>query len=63
VDSGKTLWTDVLPAGGQATPMVYEQGGTEYLVIVAAGHHFMETPGGDDVIAYALPKSGSQGGD
>ena len=54
--TGKTLWSDVLPAGGQATPIVYEQGGREYLVIVAGGHHFMETPIGDAVIAYALPK-------
>ena len=35
--------------------MIYEQGGREYLVIMAGGHHFMETPVGDDVIAYALP--------
>jgi quinoprotein glucose dehydrogenase len=53
--TGKTLWTDVLPAGGQATPMVYESGGKQYLVIMAGGHHFMETPIGDEVIAYALP--------
>ncbi|HWW66321.1 MAG TPA: membrane-bound PQQ-dependent dehydrogenase, glucose/quinate/shikimate family [Sphingomonadaceae bacterium] len=53
--TGKTLWTDKLPAGGQATPMVYEQGGREYMVIMAGGHHFMETPIGDEVIAYALP--------
>ena len=54
--TGKTLWSAALPAGGQATPMVYEQGGREYLVIFAGGHHFMETPVGDSVVAYALPK-------
>jgi quinoprotein glucose dehydrogenase len=53
--SGKTLWTDTLPAGGQATPMTYSQNGKQYLVIMAGGHHFMETPIGDEVIAYALP--------
>lgn len=57
IKTGKTVWTDKLPAGGQATPMVYEQGGREYLVIMAAGHHFMETPAGDSLIAYALPQS------
>ncbi|WCT74238.1 membrane-bound PQQ-dependent dehydrogenase, glucose/quinate/shikimate family [Sphingomonas naphthae] len=56
--TGKTLWTDVLPAGGQATPMLYEVAGREYLVIMTGGHHFMETPIGDQVIAYALPKRG-----
>ena len=53
--TGKTLWTDVLPAGGQATPMTYMADGKQYLVIVPGGHHFMETPIGDAAIAYALP--------
>jgi quinoprotein glucose dehydrogenase len=35
--------------------MVYEVNGRQYLVIMAGGHHFMETPPGDYVIAYALP--------
>jgi quinoprotein glucose dehydrogenase len=55
IESGKTVWQDKLPAGGQATPMTYEENGRQYVVIMAAGHHFMETPIGDDVIAYALP--------
>jgi quinoprotein glucose dehydrogenase len=54
--NGKTLWSAVLPAGGQANPIVYQQGDREYLVIFAGGHHFMETPMGDSVIAYALPR-------
>jgi quinoprotein glucose dehydrogenase len=53
--TGKVLWSVPLPAGGQATPLVYEQNGREYLVIFAGGHHFMETPMGDSIIAYALP--------
>jgi len=56
IETGETLWSDVLPAGGQANPMVYEQDGRQYLVIMAGGHHFMETPIGDHVIAYALPE-------
>ncbi|KAF1714398.1 membrane-bound PQQ-dependent dehydrogenase, glucose/quinate/shikimate family [Pseudoxanthomonas yeongjuensis] len=56
IDTGETVWQDKLPAGGQATPMVYEAGGRQYLVIMAGGHHFMETKEGDYVIAYALPK-------
>ena len=48
-----------MPAGGQATPMTYAQNGRQYVVIVAGGHHFMRTPPGDYVIAYALPDSGS----
>jgi quinoprotein glucose dehydrogenase len=55
IKTGEILWSDVLPAGGQATPIVYEQDGKEYLVIMAGGHHFMMTPPGDALIAYALP--------
>lgn len=53
--TGKTLWTDTLPGGGQATPMTYSQNGKQYLVIMAGGHHFMETPVSDQLVAYALP--------
>ena len=56
IETGETLWQDTLPAGGQATPMVYETGGRQYVVVMAGGHHFMETPAGDYVIAYALPQ-------
>ncbi|MEO7277170.1 MAG: PQQ-binding-like beta-propeller repeat protein [Sphingomicrobium sp.] len=55
--SGKTMWSAPLPAGGQANPIVYQQDGREYVVIFAGGHHFMETPMGDSVVAYALPRS------
>jgi quinoprotein glucose dehydrogenase len=55
LETGETVWSDTLPAGGQANPMMYEQDGRQYLVIMAGGHHFMETPKGDHVIAYALP--------
>ncbi|MBO7924503.1 membrane-bound PQQ-dependent dehydrogenase, glucose/quinate/shikimate family [Alteromonas sp. K632G] len=54
INTGETVWQDALPAGGQANPMMYRENGKSYLVIVAAGHHFMETPPGDYVIAYAL---------
>jgi quinoprotein glucose dehydrogenase len=55
IETGKTLWQDVLPAGGQASPMVYEIAGQQYIVIMAGGHHFMGTTPGDYVIAYTLP--------
>jgi quinoprotein glucose dehydrogenase len=57
IETGETVWKDVLPAGGQANPMIYEMDGREYLVIMAGGHHFMMTPRGDYVIAYALRQS------
>ena len=59
IETGKTVWQDKLPAGGQATPMTYEQNGRQYLAIMAGGHHFMETPIGDALVAYALPAAQS----
>ena len=56
VHTGKTLWKDQLPAGGQATPMTYEVNGRQFVIIMAGGHHGMMTPEGDYVIAYALPE-------
>ena len=56
IETGEELWQDSLPAGGQTTPMTYEVDGRQYVVIAPGGHHFMETPTGDHVIAYALPE-------
>lgn len=55
IETGKTLWSAKLPAGGQATPMTYQVDGRQYLAIMAGGHRFMETPVGDALVTYALP--------
>ncbi|WP_417693221.1 glucose/quinate/shikimate family membrane-bound PQQ-dependent dehydrogenase [Roseibium sp.] len=52
--TGDVLWKARLPAGGQATPMSYEQDGTQYVVMVAGGHGSVGTKPGDYVIAYKL---------
>jgi quinoprotein glucose dehydrogenase len=36
-DTGELLWETLLPAGGNATPAVYEVAGREYVVIGAGG--------------------------
>ena len=53
--TGKTLWTAALPGGGQSNVMTYEEGGRQYVVVMAGGHHFMKTKVSDAVVAYALP--------
>ena len=55
-DTGKQLWEARLPAGGQATPMTYEVGGRQFVVIAAGGHGSFGTRLGDYVVAYALPE-------
>ncbi|CAM2971037.1 D-sorbitol dehydrogenase subunit SldA [Komagataeibacter xylinus NBRC 15237] len=54
IHTGKEVWNDVLPGGGQATPMTYEYKGKQYVAIMAGGHHFMMTPVTDDLVVYAL---------
>jgi quinoprotein glucose dehydrogenase len=55
--TGEELWSDRLPAGGQATPMTYRvrDDGRQFVVIAAGGHSQMRTRKGDSVVAYALP--------
>ena len=55
--TGKQVWEERLPAGGQATPMTYRIGkdGKQYIVICAGGHGRAGTKLGDHIIAYALP--------
>ncbi|CDG39079.1 MULTISPECIES: pyrroloquinoline quinone-dependent dehydrogenase [Asaia] len=55
IKTGKDVWSDVLPGGGQANPMTYEVNGKQYVAIMAGGHHFMMTPVTDQLVVYALP--------
>ncbi|MBO1359603.1 membrane-bound PQQ-dependent dehydrogenase, glucose/quinate/shikimate family [Acetobacter sacchari] len=57
--TGEVIWSDRLPAGGQATPMSYEVNGKQYVLIAAGGHGGLATRSGDYIIAYAL--DGQQG--
>ena len=53
---GEILWEYQLPAGGYATPSVYEVDGKQYVVIVAGGGGKNGTTSGDSIIAFALPE-------
>jgi quinoprotein glucose dehydrogenase len=57
VETGRELWSAVLPAGGQATPMTFQLGPDrkQFVVIAAGGHATMRTQMGDSVVAFALP--------
>ena len=54
-DSGVELWKHQLPAGGYATPSVYEVEGQQYIVIACGGGK-MGTKSGDIYISFSLPK-------
>ena len=55
VSNGDKLSEALLPAGGQATRMTYENNGKQYVVIMAGGHGSFGTKKGDYLVAYTLP--------
>lgn len=54
--SGRVLWEYQLPAGGYATPSVYQVDGKQYVAIAAGGGGKNGTKSGDSIIAFALPE-------
>jgi quinoprotein glucose dehydrogenase len=54
--TGAKLWEAGVPAFAMATPMTYESGGRQFVVIAAGGHGVLGGFG-DSVIAFALPAS------
>jgi quinoprotein glucose dehydrogenase len=55
--TGKLLWESTLPMSGNATPITYETGGRQYVVIYATGGKAGKSgPSGGIYIAYALPR-------
>jgi quinoprotein glucose dehydrogenase len=55
-ETGQELWSAPLPASAHATPMTYEVGGKQYVVIAAGGSaKITEEKQGDAVVAFALP--------
>lgn len=55
-ETGKKLWEHELPSAAMATPMTYEAGGRQYVVIAAGGHHaYYRDKVGDTLVAFALP--------
>jgi len=54
IETGREVWSAPLPAGARATPMTYEAGGRQFVVIAAGGGGPFGT--GDAIIAFALPR-------
>jgi quinoprotein glucose dehydrogenase len=54
LSTGEELWRGRLPAGGQATPMMYRIGRRPYVVIAAGGHGRSGTRLGDALVAFTL---------
>lgn len=59
IRTGRELWKDRLPAGGNATPMSYwsNKSDRQFVVIAAGGHGGILSGYSDKLIAYALPNT------
>jgi quinoprotein glucose dehydrogenase len=51
VETGSELWSQEMPAGGKATPMTYEAGGRQFVVISAG---WVRGGKADNIVAFAL---------
>jgi quinoprotein glucose dehydrogenase len=56
--TGKQLWRNRLPAGGQASPMTYwsAASGRQFVALAAGGNVALQSRTGDSIVAYALKK-------
>ncbi|MBI1358481.1 MAG: PQQ-binding-like beta-propeller repeat protein [Acidobacteria bacterium] len=54
-ETGVLLWETTLPAGGRATPAVYEVNGKQFVVIAAGGGKSEVAPSGGKYVAFSLP--------
>jgi quinoprotein glucose dehydrogenase len=65
VGTGELLWEGSLPADALATPMTLLAEGRQYVVVAAGGHDRLRALSGaplsDHLVAFALPRSGSEG--
>ncbi len=55
VDTGKLLWQTKLDAAAHASPSTYSINGKQYVLTAAAGGSMVESPAGDEYVAFTLP--------
>lgn len=54
LDTGKILWQTKLDAAAHAAPSTYSIHGKQYVVTAAAGGSMVESPAGDEYVAFTL---------
>ena len=59
--TGLVLWRGSIPNPAQATPMTYNVGKRQFVVICSGGSAFAGGALGDSVVAFALPESSDRG--
>jgi len=59
--TGRELWSFTAAAGVNAPPISYEVDGVQYVAVAATGLQTLNTPRGDEMLAFALPRQASAG--
>ena len=59
--TGQQLWSSTVDAGVNAPPISYEVHGVQYIAVAATGLQTLNTPRGDEMVAFALPHEGPAG--
>lgn len=57
--TGQQLWSANTDAAVNAPPITYEIDGMQYIAVAATGLQTLNTPRGDEMLAFALPRAGT----
>ncbi|HTL95936.1 MAG TPA: PQQ-binding-like beta-propeller repeat protein [Gemmatimonadaceae bacterium] len=60
--SGRKLWSWKTDAAVNAPPITYEVNGKQYVAVAVTGSQTLDTPRGDELVAFALPNDSSAAG-
>jgi glucose dehydrogenase len=60
--SGQQLWRHQANAGVNAPPVTYVLNGTQYIAVAAGGNYQINSPRGDEVLAFKLGGAGAGAG-
>jgi glucose dehydrogenase len=59
--SGEPLWSFMTEAGVNAPPITYQLDGVQYVAIATTGSLTLNSPRGDALLVFALPKDSRAG--
>jgi glucose dehydrogenase len=60
--TGRKLWSFQTDAAINAPPITYEVNGKQYVAVAVTGSQTLDTPRGDELVAFALPNESTAAG-
>jgi quinoprotein glucose dehydrogenase len=59
-ENGQKLWSGPLPGPARATPMTYQIGNRQFVVICSGGHPILGGRSEESVVAFVLPQDATR---